>query len=143
MPDISQTIFIGDDEAPDPGGIFIPPDPLALQFRHRTVGGVSAEADNVEFPWYWTRLNHPALNDTPQAILTVTPMGRIEVNKQTHVANLVQNSSSIGVVFRDPEDWSVGSSTGKGRWYIYNLDLQPMALRADFQIAIHEARRPE
>ena len=30
-----------------------------LQFRHRTVSGVSAQRDNIEFPWYWTRLSHP------------------------------------------------------------------------------------
>jgi hypothetical protein len=90
--------------------------------------------DNIEFPWYWTRLDHPALNDRPQAILTVTPVGRIIINEQTHTATLVHNPHPVGVLFRTVD--------GRSRWYIYNLGLEPMELRADFHVAIHEARRP-
>lgn len=108
----------------------LPPSPMSLEFRHRTIGGVSPEADNIEFPWYWTRLNHPALNDRPQAILTVTPVGRIEINEQANTATLVHNPHPVGVLYRN------------GRWYIYNLGLQAMELRADFHVAIHEATRP-
>ena len=124
MPNITDSIHI------QTGGVFAPPGPLTLEFRHRTIGGVSTQADNIDFPWYWTRLDHPALNDTPQAILTVTPVGRIEINEQAHTANLVQNSHPIGVVFRN------------GRWYIYNLGLEAMELNVDFHVAIHEAKRP-
>lgn len=138
MPDITDSVFPLED-----AGIFVPPEPQSLQFRHRTVSGVSAAADNIEFPFYWTRLDHPALNDRPQAILTVTPVGRIEVNQQSRVANLVQNEHPVGVVFRNPEDVTVGSNTGRGRWYIYNLGLEAMTPRADFHVAVHEARRPE
>jgi hypothetical protein len=126
MPKITDSVFV-----PTDGEIFVPPEPQSLQFRHRTVGGISPEADNVEFPWYWTRLDHPALNDRPQAILTVTPVGRIEVNEQAHTAELVQNPYPVGVVFRNR------------RWYIYNLGLEAMELRAEFHVAVHEARRPE
>jgi len=141
--DISEFVFTDDVLGPDNGEIFIPPDPLSLQFRHRTVSGTDTQADNIEFPFYWTRLDHPALNDRPQAILTVTPVGRIEVNQENRVATLVQNRRPVGVVFRNPEDRAAGSSTGMGRWYIYNLGLEAMASRADFNVAIHEARRPE
>ena len=58
--------------------IQLPPGPLPLQFRHRTVSGVSTEADNIEFPWFWTRLSHPALDGHPNVIVTVTPVGRVE-----------------------------------------------------------------
>jgi hypothetical protein len=124
MPDITDAVF-PDVTPPENGGIFVPPRPQSLQFRHRTSG------DNIEFPWYWTRLDHPALNDRPQAILTVTPMGRVEINEQAKTANLIQNPYPVGIVFRNH------------RWYIYNLGLEAMALRADFNVAIHEARRPE
>ncbi len=144
MSDISASIFRPDDifegENPD---IFLPPDPLSLQFRHRTVSGVSAEKDNIEFPWYWSRLDHPALNDRPQAIVTVTPVGRIDVDPETKRATLIQNAHPVGVVFRDPNDASSGSHTGTGFWYVYNLNLQAMASRADFNVAIHEAKRPQ
>ena len=143
MPDISEAVFPPGTTALGGGEIFIPPPPEYLEFRHRTVSGVSAEADNVDFPFYWTRLDHPALNDFPQAILTVTPVGRIEVNQATKVANLVQNPHPVGVVFRNPDDPTAGSSTGTGRWYIYNLGLEAMATRADFHVAIHQATRPE
>ena len=138
MPDISDAVFL-----PVPQDIFVPPPPQSLQFRHRTISGISPEADNIEFPWYWTRLDHPALNDRPQAILTVTPVGRIEVDRKTRTATLVQNRHPVGVLFRDPDDVAAGSETGRGRWYIYNLGLEAMAIRADFHVAIHEARRPE
>ena len=126
MPDITDAIL-----APDDAGVFIPPLPQSLQFRHRTVSGISAQADNVEFPFYWTRLDHPALNDRPQAIVTVTPVGRIEINEQARTATLIHNSHPVGVLFRN------------GRWYIYNLGLEAMATRADFHVAVHEAPRPE
>lgn len=136
MPNIFDSVFPMENQE-----VFTPPPPQSLQFRHRTVSGVSAEADNVDFPFYWTRLEHPALNDRPQAIVTVAPVGRIEVNAQTRVATLVQNPYPVGVVFRDPGNPSAGSSTGSGRWYIYNLSLEAMMPRADFHVAIHEARR--
>jgi hypothetical protein len=117
--------------APDIHDVFEPPGPQTLQFRHRTVSGVSAEADNVMYPYYWTRLNHPALNNRPQAIVTVTPVGRIELSGPT--ANLVQNPHPVGVLYRDVDD----------RWYIYNLGLEAMSMRADFHVAIHEATREE
>lgn len=138
MPDVTDSVFVQDDEE-----IFVPPPPQSLQFRHRTVSGVSANADNIEFPWYWTRLDHPALNNRPQAIGTVTPVGRIEVNQDTRVANLIQNPHPVGAVFRDPNNLAAGSSTGTGFWYIYNLGLEAMATRADFHVAIHEVRHPE
>lgn len=100
-------------------------DGLHLQFRHRTVSGVSTEADNIEFPWIWTRLDHPALNGRPQAIVTVTPVGRMESS------SIKDNPHAVGVIYRND------------RWYIYNLDQQAMAVRADFHVAIHEARREE
>ena len=78
-------------------------------------------------------IEHPALNNRPQAILTVTPVGRIEVNDQTNTATLVQNPHPVGVVYR---------SLTK-RWYIYNIGLEAMSLRSDFHVAIHEARRPK
>ena len=126
MPDITDSLH-----APLADRVFVPAPPQSLQFRHRTISGVSNESDNVEFPFYWTRLDHPALNDRPQAIVTVTPVGRIEINEQAQTANLVHNPHPVGVVFRNR------------RWYIYNLGLQAMAVRADFHVAIHEARRPE
>lgn len=135
--DVSEAVFPGD------AGVYVPPPPQSLQFRHRTVSGVSAEEDNIEFPWYWTRLDHPALNDRPNAILTVTPVGRIEVDPQTRTATLIQNGHPVGVVFRNPNDSAAGSSTTKGRWYIYNLGLEAMASRAEFHVAIHEDHRPE
>ena len=108
--------------------IFVDPEPQSLQFRHRTISGVSTEADNIMFPWYWTRLNHPALNGRPQAIVTVTPVGRIEGDEN---ARLVHNPHPVGVLYRELDD----------RWYIYNLGLEAMSIRADFQVAIHEATR--
>lgn len=111
--------------------IFVDPDPLSLQFRHRTISGVSAEADNIMFPWYWTRLNHPALNNRPQAIVTVTPVGRLEGADEN--ARLEHNPHPVGVLYRELDD----------RWYIYNLGLEAMSIKADFQVAIHEARRAQ
>lgn len=111
---VNDVIKLPDDD----GGLF-------LEFRHRTVSGVSNEADNIESPWIWTRLDHPALNDRPQAILTVTPVGRIEGS------TIKDNPHPVGVIYRN------------NRWYIYNLDMQAMAVRADFHVAIHEARREE
>jgi hypothetical protein len=133
MPNITDSI-----RAPQPGGAYEPPGPLSLEFRHRTIGGVSEQADNIDFPWYWTRLDHPALNDMPQAILTVTPVGRIEINEQAQTANLVQNPHPIGVVFRSQ---TMGDGKPWGRWYIYNLGLEAMELNVDFHVAIHEAKR--
>ena len=101
-----------------------PPRGLSLEFRHRTVSGVSAEKDNIEFPWYWTKLDHPALNGHPQAIATVTPVGRIELNGQ--VALLRHNTHPVGLVYRNDH------------WYIYNLDLAAMENLADFNVAINE-----
>ena len=112
---------------PEPQDILEPVGPQTLQFRHRTISGVSAEADNIMFPWYWTRLDHPALNGRPQAIVTVTPVGRIEGEGMVH------NPHPVGVFYRDLDD----------RWYIYNLGLEGMSIRADFHVAIHEATREE
>jgi hypothetical protein len=117
--------------APDITDVFEPVGPQTLQFRHRTISGISAEADNIIFPYYWTRLAHSALNGRPNAILTVTPVGRIEVDGTT--ARLVHNPHPVGVLYRDVDD----------RWYIYNLGLEAMSIRADFQVAIHEATRDE
>jgi hypothetical protein len=85
----------------------------------------------IVFPYYWTRLDHPALNGKPQAILTVTPVGRIELDGAT--ARLVQNPNPVGVLYRDLDD----------RWYIYNLGLEEMSNRADFHVAVHEATHEE
>jgi len=117
--------------APEPSDILEPVGPQTLQFRHRTISGLSEEADNVMFPYYWTRLDHPALNNRPQAIVTVTPVGRIEGEGAT--TRLVHNPHPVGVLFRDVDD----------RWYIYNLGLEAMSIRADFHVAIHEATREE
>jgi hypothetical protein len=125
MPDITDVVFPGARDA----GIYDQPPPLSLQFRHRTVGGVSPEADNIEFPWYWTRLNHPAVDGRPNAILTVTPVGQIEINEQNHTASLRHNPHPVGVVYR------------LDHWYIYNLGLEAMSLGAEFNVAIHEAHR--
>jgi len=125
MPDIMDSFSITETD-----GVYVAPRPQSLQFRHRTVGGTNSGADNIEFPWYWTRLDHPALNDTPQAILTIIPVGRIEVDEPAHTAKLVQNPHPVGVVYRNH------------RWYIYNIGLESMTLRAEFNVAIHEARRP-
>lgn len=119
--DVSDLVF-GNDV-----GMALPPDPISLQFRHRTVSGVSNEADNIEFPWYWTRLNHSVLNNNPNAVLTVTPVGRIDINAETHQATLRHNDRAVGVLFRND------------RWYIYNLDLSPMDINVDFNVAIHQA----
>ena len=116
---------------PEPQDVLDPPGPQTLQFRHRTISGVSNEADNIMFPFYWTRLDHPALNNRPQAIVTVTPVGRIEGDGVN--ADLVHNPHPVGVLYRDLDD----------RWYIYNLGLEAMSIRADFQVAIHEATRDQ
>ena len=118
---------------PPAGTLKPPPSPVALQFRHRTVGGVSEAADNIMFPWYWTRLDHPALNRNPQAILTVTPVGYIADNAQTAVATLVQNPHPIGVLYRDVDN----------RWYIYDIGLEAMELNAEFHVAINEESMPD
>ena len=126
MPDITDVVFVDPDMK-----VFVPPPPLSLQFRHQTVAGVSTEEDTIEFPWYWTRLDHSALNGKPNAIVTVTTVGRIEVNEEARTATLVHNPHPVGVVYRDATE----------RWYIYNLGFEAMALRADFHVAVHEDRR--
>lgn len=118
--DVSDVVFPDRDLPLHPG------EP-AFNFRHRTVSGVSAGADNVDFPFYWTRLDHPGLNGRPNAILTVTPVGRIEIDEKTRSATMIRNASPVGIVYR---------AGGVDRWYIVNLDLAPMAVRADFHVAV-------
>ena len=130
------------DAAAPPGsdaGIFSPPDPLALQFRHRTTGGpTTTGGGNIEPPFFWTRLDHQALNDRPQAGLTVTPVGRLEAGVEPAVSLALHASRPVGVVFRP----DAPATPGQGRWFIYNLALETMAPDLDFHVAIHEARRP-
>jgi hypothetical protein len=89
---------------PEPVPPLPPSGPLPLHYRHRTLSGVSPELDNIMYPWYWTRLDHPALNGNPEAILTVTPVGRAEVNDQTATARLIHNPYPIGVLYRELDD---------------------------------------
>jgi hypothetical protein len=116
---------------PPVGPLKPPGEPLSLQFRHRTVDGVSEGLDNIMFPGYWTRLDHPELNDNPAAILTVTTVGRIEINEQTRTATLIQNAHPVGVLYREAD----------ARWYIYNLALEAMSTDVDFHVAINEEVR--
>jgi hypothetical protein len=123
MPTITDSI-----RAPQP----LPPQnlagPVPLQFRHRTIDGISNEVDNIMFPGYWTRLEHPALDNSPNAIPTVTAVGRVEVNEQAHTATLISNPNPVGVLYRE----------GDARWYIYNLGLEAMDINVDFHVAINE-----
>jgi hypothetical protein len=121
--DVSSVFFPNRDPVAE-----LPPGPEYLQYRHRTVSGVSAERDNIEFPWYWTRLSHPALDGHPEAIATVTPVGRVVIDEQDHTATLIQNNRAVGLVYNEAVH----------RWYIYNLDLSAMAVGADFNVAINE-----
>ena len=70
----------------------------------------------------------PALDGHPEAIATVTPVGRLLINEQDHTAQLIQNDRAVGLVYRE----------GINRLYIYNLDLSAMAVRVDFNIAINQ-----
>jgi hypothetical protein len=83
MPTITDAIFphpIG-----PPIGPPVPPTgPPPLQYQHTTM------QDNIKFPWYWTQLDYPALNGNPVAIITVTPVGRIQVNNQAATATIIQ-----------------------------------------------------
>jgi hypothetical protein len=130
MPTITDSVI---SPRPPIGPLKPPAEPLSLQFRHRTIGGVSTELDNIMFPWYWTRLDHPELNDNPAAILTVTPVGRIEINQESKTATLIQNAYPVGVLYREED----------ARWYIYNLGLEGMAINVDFHVAINEESRAE
>lgn len=125
--DLSDVFFPPSDLAAE-----LPPSPQSLQFRHRTVAGISSEEDNIDFPWYWTRLDHPALNERPQAILTVTPVGRLRLDPRTRTARLIHGGHPVGVIYRESTK----------RWYIYNLGLQSMELGVDFHVAIHKAKEP-
>lgn len=130
MPGIFDAVF-NQDIFEGGGVVFDPPPPQSLQFVHRTISGISADRDNVEFPFFWTRLDHPTLNGDPRAIISVTPRARVEVNTTTQSARLIHNPHPVGVVYRND------------RWFIYNLGLQAMEINVDFAVAIHEARRPE
>ncbi len=129
MPDIFDLLppFV-----PGDIGLFNPPEPLRLQFRHITIGGVSDEKDNIKFPWYWTQLSHTALNGKPNAIVTATPIGRLIVDNDTRSVSLTHNPHPVGVLYRELDK----------RWYIYNLGLQAMELSAEFHVAVHEDQRP-
>lgn len=131
MPTITDAVL---PPVPPVGPAKPPPEPLLLQYRHRTISGVSAAKDNIIFPWYWTRLDHPALNGHPEAVVTVTPVGRIEVNDQTHTATIVQNPHPVGVVY---------SPVGDDRWYIYNLGLEAMSIDVDFNVAVNQESQPQ
>ena len=109
-------------EFPDEIGPGDPP----LVFRHITVSGVSPNFDSIEYPWYWTRLNHPLLNGNPNAFVFVTPVGMIEIDEESHEARMRHNNHAVGVVYRNNSQ----------RWYIYNLDLEAMAVGAVFNIVI-------
>jgi hypothetical protein len=130
MPTITDSVF---PPRPPVGPVKPPAEPLSLQFRHRTVDGVSAELDNVMFPGYWTRLDHPELNDNPAAILTVTTVGRIDINEQARTATLIQNPHPVGVLYREVD----------ARWYIYNRGLEAMPINVDFHVAINEEVRAD
>ena len=135
MPTITDAVFPPEPPlGPPVGPPVIPTGPLPLQYRHRTISGVSIEEDNIIFPWYWTRLDHPALNNNPAAIITVTAVGRIMVNDQTRTATTIQNPYPVGVVY---------NPVGDGRWYIYNLELQAMSINADFNVAINQETQAE
>jgi len=114
-----------DRPALEPADELAPPD-RPLVFRHRTVAGVSPDLDTIEFPWYWTRLSHPVLNNNPSAFVFVTPVGVIEIDEENATANLRQNPHAVGVVYRELT----------GRWYIYNLGLEAMAVGAVFNVVI-------
>lgn len=127
-----QSIFALSDLTPEdiPDEVYIPPPPPPRAFVHTAVAGVSAETDTIEFPWYWTRLDHPGLNGNPNAIISVTPRGKLEFNQEESTANLRQNPHAVGVVYRE----------GQQRWYIYNLNLAAMSA-ASFNVVIEERYR--
>lgn len=106
-----------------PVGPPVPPTgPPPLQYQHTTT------EDNIKFPWYWTQLDYPTLNSNPVAIITVTSLGRIQVNNQAATATIIQNPYPVGVLY---------NPFGDERWYIYNLGLEAMNINAVFNVAIN------
>jgi hypothetical protein len=114
--------------APFPDEVQLPerPEQRPIIFSHLTVSGVSNSADNVEFPFYWTRLSHPSINNNPGAAIYVTPRGIIEVNDDDQSSSLRHNPHAVGVVYRELTQ----------RWYIYNLGLEAMAVGAVFNVVV-------
>ena len=66
-------------------------------------------------------------NGHPEAIATVTPVGRVVTNEQDHSATLIQNDRAI-------------ACTARG--HIYNLDLSAMPVGADFNVAVNQEIAP-
>jgi len=110
---------------PNLGGLYNPPDPLALQFRHRATIGVNFTAGQKT-----TRLDHPALNGNPAAIVTVTPIVIFENQRIDNESRLIEIAYPAGVNY------------GGGHWFIYSMNEKPFVDGAEFNVAIHEARRP-
>lgn len=72
------------------------------------------------------------MNGNPNAILMVTPVGRIDVNEQAATATLVRNPHPVGVLYRELD----------ARWYVYNLGLESMEVNVDFHVAINAESQP-
>ena len=100
--------------------------PASLVFRHVTTSSTEDVPGSIEFPFYWSRLDNPELNGNPNALVFVTPVGVIEFGEETPTASMRQNEHPVGVVYRARFQ----------RWYIYNLNLKPMALKATFNVVI-------
>ena len=114
---------------PPVGPPVLPTGPLQLQFCHKTIDGVSEEVDNIVFPGYWTRLEHPALDNHPEAVITITPLAYIVVDEQAHKSTIVHNPHAVGVIY---------SPVADDHWYIYNLGLESMSVNAFFNVAINQ-----
>jgi hypothetical protein len=114
-----------------PDEIYDPPPPPPRAFVHRTiaVSGPAGVNNTVEFPWYWSRLDHRHLDGNPGAIISVTPHGVIEINTVTSTASLRHDPHPVGVLYRF------------GHWYIYNLKLEAMPHGALFNVVIEERYR--
>ena len=122
-------------ELDDPGKVFDPPPPPSRAFTHTTHTISHPDPNypfnNVDFPWYWTRIEHSELNGNPSALLTVTPKGRIEIDTDAATATMVHNPNPVGVVYRSTFE----------RWYIYNLNFAAMPHKASFNVVIEERYR--
>lgn len=135
-PNVKSTFLLkGIDVADFPDEIYIPPPPPSRAFVHTTraisTSDPNYNGNNTEFPWYWTRLDHPHLNGNRNAIISVTPRGKIIINAEGASANIVHNPNPVGVVYRNNSE----------RWYIYNLDLSAMPNNASFNVVIEERYR--